>query len=196
MYSLEIAVLTIHRFGNIRNCSLRSSPTPSLNEEDIQLETEWSWETLIKIGGRPTRQILYDTARETKIVDGYIYFRDEDGCEHGTYEHDYSCLHWCLERGQFNDELNDWKEFRKDQLRIHEKQRMNRATQNGEPQHLERRPHAFTLEELKISELDWDRHEQELKEWKESCDAERRAQQNQQGKRVDEDVNPQSQEHE
>ena len=57
-----------------RDYSPRPSPTPPLDEKDIQLEAEWSWETLIKMGGRPTRPILYDITRETKIVNGYIYF--------------------------------------------------------------------------------------------------------------------------
>ena len=73
------------------------------------------------MGGRPTRPILYDTTREIKVADGYIYFRDEDGLEHSVDKHDYNCLYWTLERERFNQELNDWKDFRKDQQRVRER---------------------------------------------------------------------------
>ena len=189
-------MLTTYRFGNIRNCSPRSSPTPDIDPEETQLQAEWAWETLSKMGGRPTRPILYDTTRETKVVDGYIYMRDEDGCEHSIDEHDYSWLHWSLERERFNQELNDWKVFRKDQQRIHGKRQMNGAAENGKPQQRERRPHSFTSEEQKASELEWDRHEQELKDWKESRDAQRLANHSQQGKGAEKSVNLQQQEHE
>ena len=146
------------------------------------------------MGGRPTRPILYDTARETKVVDGYIYMRDEDGCQHSIDEHGYHWLHWSLERERFDQELNDWKDFCKDQQRVHEKLQMNGATENGEAQQQERRPHAFTLEEQKASEMQWDRHEQELKDWKKSRDAQRLADQGDQGKGTEKQVNLQQHE--
>ncbi|MCJ1241032.1 hypothetical protein MMC14_009036 [Varicellaria rhodocarpa] len=175
---------------------LRSSPTPGWDEEETQLQAEWAWETLSKMGGRPTRAILYDTTRETKVADGYIYFRDEDGLEHSINEHNYNCLHWTLERERFNQELNDWKDFRKDQQRVRERQQTDGVTKNGEPQHRERRPHTFTLEDQKASELARDRYEQELKDWKESRDAQRLANHSQQGKGAEKEVNLQQQEHE
>ena len=189
-----IVALTTYCFGNVRNCSPRSSPTPDIDPNETQLQAEWAWETLSKMGGRPTRPILFDTTRDTKVVDGYIYMRDEDGCEHSIDEHKYNWLHWSLERERFNQELNDWKDFRKEQQQIHEKQQMNGGAENGEPQHREQRPHAFTLEEQKASEMEWDRHEQELKDWKESRDAQWLVDQSQQGKRAEKKVN--LQEHE
>ena len=146
------------------------------------------------MGGRPTRPILYDTTRETRVVDGYVYFRDEEGRECGTYQGLYLYEHWVLERERFDQELNDWKDFRKDQQRDHEKQQMNGVTKIGRTQHLEQRPHSS--EEQKVSELEWDRHEQELKDWKESRDAQRLANHSQQGKGAEKEVNLQQQEYE
>ena len=131
-------MLTTYCFGNIRNCSPRSSPISGPNEEETQFQAEWAWETLSKMGGRPTQPILYNTNRETKVMGRYIYFRDENSCEHSIDKHNYNCLHWTLERERFNQELNDWKDFCKDQQQVHEKQQINRVTKNREPQHQER----------------------------------------------------------
>ena len=127
-------------------------------------------------------------------MDGYIYFRDEDSCEHSIDKYAYNSLHWSLKQERFDQKLNDWKDFRKDQQRIYKIQQINGATKINKPQHRERQFRAFTLEEQKASELEWDRHEQELEDWKESRDAQRRADQNQKGKGADREVNLQQHE--
>ena len=68
---------------------------------------------------------------------------------------------------------------------------MNGAAENGKPQQQKSQLHKFTLkEEQKASELEWERHEQELNDWKESCDAQRLADQSQQENGTQENAEP------
>ena len=108
----------------------RFSPTPCpTSEEQIEGERAAALHyrnTLIELGGTPTRAIRETPSRETKHIGGVLHYRNP---EHQTgweiVQNDLDCQHrdhWYDEKRQFSDELELWKTFRDYQRRARESQ--------------------------------------------------------------------------
>ena len=72
---------------NIRDCSRRSTSTASdeeLTERD-KFNAKQAYATLIKLGGRPTHPLRSQPIWKTTLINGFLYWRDEeleeDRCE-------------------------------------------------------------------------------------------------------------------
>ena len=127
-----------------RNCPPRLSepPTPPLDcspslsqtpiedpEEELErykLEAKQAYDTLIKMGGRPTRPIRSTPPWTKVLVGGEIWYRYAEQYEELFYdswygykpgpnnsltEADFIGGHWFQERGRCNEELRRWQDF-------------------------------------------------------------------------------------
>ena len=112
-----------------RSPSSRFSPTPPcppLEElvEGYRAAALRYYNTLLELGGKPTRAIQGNPSWETKKINGVLHYRRpgkqnwweivQDDINH-QYLH-----HWHLESRQFSDELEEWKRFRDYQRRVRE----------------------------------------------------------------------------
>ena len=74
-------------------------------------------DTLIEMGGRPTRKVLLEPAGKAIYVEDEIRILDDHGKVQGTValDENLTLYHWTKERARFEDELDRWKEFLKHQ---------------------------------------------------------------------------------
>lgn len=132
----------IDAWRKFRNCPPRLSepPTPdgspTLSETPIEdpeeqlerfkLEAKQAYDTLIQIGGRPTRPIRLTPPWTKVLVGGEIWYRYaeqyeelfydgwygyEPGPNNSLTEADFIRGHWRHERGRCNEELRRWQDF-------------------------------------------------------------------------------------
>lgn len=138
---------------NIRDCSRRSTSTASdeeLTERD-KFNAKQAYDTLIQMGGKPTHRLRSQPIWKTTLVNGFLYWRDEeleeDRCE---LEDNYIGSHWAHERIRFQEELRQWQRFRDFQQRARDGQQDKGTEDNPElQQHVQDQHLAACLTRLK-----------------------------------------------
>ncbi len=155
-----------------RDCSPRLSETPSPDPPEVRmerskLEAKGAYDTLIEIGGRPTRPIRPTPPWKKVQVGGELWYRYAEQYEelfyNGWYgyepepnnsltEADFIHGHWEQERGRCEEELRRWQDFRDTQQRIREDHPDKAREEDMERQRYPHDPHlTASLKQLK----DW-----------------------------------------
>lgn len=112
------------------DCSPRLSETPHEDPEEelerYKFEAKQACDTLIQMGGRPTRPIRPTPPWTTVLVGGELWYRYAEQYEELFYdgyygykpdpnnsltEADFVLGHWRQERGRCNEELRRWQDF-------------------------------------------------------------------------------------
>ena len=112
------------------DCSPRLSETPTEDHEDelerYKLESKQAYDTLIQMGGRPTRpirptppwkkvlvggELCYRYAEQVETLFYDIWYGYEPGPNTSLTEADFIMGHWQEERGRCKEELRRWQEF-------------------------------------------------------------------------------------
>ncbi len=112
--------------------------TPTLSYEECleqnKIEAKEAYDTLVHMGGRPTRPIRFNPRWKKVLVDGELWYKDFEEIEVLFYdsfgsqpqrglrstEADFVAGHWGAERKQFEEELGRWQHFHKTQQRRRE----------------------------------------------------------------------------
>jgi len=102
--------------------------TPRLSYEECleqnKIEAKEAYDTLVQMGGRPTRPIRFNPRWKKVLVDGELWYKDFEEIEVLFYddyskpqrglsltEADFIAGHWGWERKQFAEELRRWQDF-------------------------------------------------------------------------------------
>ena len=153
-----------------RNCSPRLSETPTEDDEEIiercKLEARQACDTLIQMGGRPTRPILSNPPPPGKTVamGGEQWYRYDardklfyygtckpSGCLHST-EARVIVSHWVADKTRLVEELRRWQDFRDTRQRIRKNHPDKTREEDMERQRYPHDPHlTASLKKLK----DW-----------------------------------------
>lgn len=91
--------------------------------EQSKIEAKEAYDTLVQMGGRPTRPIRFNPRWKKVLVDGELWYKDYEEIEVLFYdglkpqkglsltEADFVAGHWGAEREQFEEELGRWQDF-------------------------------------------------------------------------------------
>ncbi len=112
------------------DCFSRLGATPTEDPEEelerYKLEAKQAYDTLIQMGGRPTRPIRPTPSWKKVLVGGELCYRYAEQVETLFYdiwygyepspnisltEADFIAGHWREERGRYKEELRRWQEF-------------------------------------------------------------------------------------
>ncbi len=96
------------------------TPGPDDVMEENKVEAYQLYDTLIALGGRPSRQIREQPVWETTLVNGIVYYTDpHDRRLGGSVEEEYYIhSHGDEEWTRCEEELERWQEFRVFQQRL------------------------------------------------------------------------------
>ncbi|KAL9638790.1 MAG: hypothetical protein Q9204_001364 [Flavoplaca sp. TL-2023a] len=97
---------------------------PEIRAVRVEAAAKEAYDTLIQMGGRPTRSIRFNPRWKTVIVDGDLVYQDAEEVEalfldrrssgpgSSWTEAEFIAAHWGAEYRQFKEELQRWRDFR------------------------------------------------------------------------------------